>query len=42
MGHAHISTTQIYSHYVPADDDAALLGEAFRASSGASLAGVTP
>jgi hypothetical protein len=30
MGHAHISTTLIYSHYAPAGDEAALLGRAFR------------
>ena len=33
MGHAHISTTMIYAHYAPAKDEAALLGEAFRAES---------
>jgi len=30
MGHAHISTTMIYSHYAPAGDEAAKLGQAFR------------
>ena len=30
MGHANIQTTMIYAHYVPAADEAALLGQAFR------------
>jgi integrase len=37
MGHADISTTMIYSHYVPAPDEAAKIGEAFRVG-----ASVTP
>jgi hypothetical protein len=36
MGHAHISTTLIYTHYVPAAEEAALLGEAFRPATCAS------
>ena len=31
MGHAHISTTMIYSHYAPAGDEAAKLTAAFKA-----------
>lgn len=31
MGHADISTTLVYSHYVAADDEAAKLDEAFEA-----------
>jgi integrase len=30
MGHPHISTTLIYTHYVPAAEEVALLGQAFR------------
>ena len=30
MGHADIQTTMRYLHYVPRDDDAALVAEAFR------------
>lgn len=30
MGHAHINTTLIYSHYVPAADEADKLSAAFR------------
>ncbi len=33
MGHAHISTTMIYSHYAPAGNEAALLGQAFSTAS---------
>jgi len=32
MGHAAISTTMIYSHYAPAGDEAAKLGQAFNAA----------
>jgi hypothetical protein len=32
MGHADIQTTTKYLHYVPRDDDAALVAEAFRPS----------
>lgn len=32
MGHANMQTTMIYAHYVPAANEAAVLGEAFRAS----------
>jgi len=35
MGHADISTTLRYSHYVPRHDDAALVAEAFAVSSAA-------
>jgi len=31
MGHADVQTTMKYLHYVPRDDDAALVAEAFRA-----------
>jgi integrase len=31
MGHADVQTTMRYLHYVPRDDDAALVAEAFRA-----------
>jgi integrase len=31
MGHADIQTTMKYLHYVPREDDAALVAEAFRA-----------
>ena len=34
MGHQHASTTMIYSHYVPAGDEAAKMTEAFRAGTG--------
>lgn len=31
MGHADVQTTMKYLHYVPRDDDAALVAEAFSA-----------
>jgi integrase len=36
MGHAHINTTLIYSHYVPAADEAERLSQAFRAQTAAT------
>ena len=30
MGHADVQTTMKYLHYVPRDEDAALVAEAFR------------
>jgi hypothetical protein len=30
MGHADVQTTMKYLHYVPREDDAALVAEAFR------------
>jgi integrase len=36
LGHAHISTTMIYTHYVPAAEETALLGQAFRGATAGS------
>lgn len=41
LGHAHISTTEIYAHFAPKGDEAALIGAAFAAATQPSPAPAT-